>query len=173
MVLCICGPRFTCAGSNPITQVIHRHLRNGRPSIALATCCQDDGEGLWQCNLTDEMAYRHFKGEVIPERDDPARDGPAMDDPERDDPEKDGPERDDQFSSSEIPYGINYKRSFDDKEFIKPHKMAIPQEKEKIYYIYSNISEQNPHMRYGKGKKMSEKIYADTYIRPHKMAALK
>ena len=119
------------------------------------------------------MAYRHFRGEVIPERDDPARDDPAMDDPERDDPEKDDPERDDQFSSSAIPYGMKY-TSFDDKEYIRPHKMAIPQENKQKYYNYSNnISGKNPHVRSRKVEKFSQKIYAETYIRPHKMAALK
>ena len=75
------------------------------------------------------MAYRHFKGKVIPERDDPARD----------DPEKDDPERDDQFS---MRFDDQFSRSFDDKEYIRPYRMAMPQDiSKKKHYNYSNISE--------------------------------
>ena len=117
------------------------------------------------------MAYRHFKGKVIPERDDPARDDPAMDDPERDDPEKDDPERDDQFSTR---FDDQFSRSFDAKEYIRPHRMAIPQEKsKKKHYNYSNISGINPHLRSRKVEEFSQKIHDETHIRPHKMAALK
>ena len=108
------------------------------------------------------MAYRHSKGEVTPERDDPARDDPERDDPERDDPEKDDPERDDKFSTRIYA-----------EEYIRPQKMATLKEKsKKIYYNYSTIIGKNPHLRSLTVDEFSQKIHAETNIRPHKMADL-
>ena len=86
MVPCTPRSRSRSARNGSISQVIHRHLRNGTTSKTLATCCL----GNVKSSLTNEMAYRHSKGEISPKRDDPTRD----------DPEKDDPERDDQFSMS-------------------------------------------------------------------------
>ena len=120
--------RSRSARNGSITQVIHRHLRNGTSSGARATCCQGDGES----SLTNEMAYRHFKGEISPERDDPARD----------DPEKDDPERDDQFSMS---FDDQFSRSPDEMEYISPHRLAIPNDIQgKKYYIYSKTPVKRP-----------------------------
>ena len=85
-VPCTPRSRSRSARNGSLSQVIHRHLRNGTSFRVRATCCQDDRES----NLTNEMAYRNSKGEISPEKDDPARD----------DPEKDDPVRDDQFSMS-------------------------------------------------------------------------
>ena len=112
------------------------------------------------------MAYRHFKGKVIPERDDPARDDPARDDPARDDParddparddpEKDDPERDEQFS---MRFDEQFSRSFDAKEYIRPHRKAIPKDiSKKKHYNYSNISGINPHLKSRKVDEFSQKM---------------
>ena len=108
MFSCTPGSRSGCARNGSITQVIHRHLRSGTSSGARATCCQGDGES----SLTNEMAYRHFKGEINPERDDPARD----------DPEKDDPERDEQFSMS---FDDQFSKSSDEIEYLNPHRMVL------------------------------------------------
>ena len=76
MTLLSCADQRYCMVT-PTVQVMHRHLNCGNraslrgcptPSVDQATCCQKDGEGHWQINLTGEMAYRHFNGEEGPDK---------------------------------------------------------------------------------------------------------
>ena len=67
-----------------------------------------------------------------------------------------------------------FSKSPDEKEYLSPHRMVIPNNKSrKKYYIYSNNHGKIPMWRSRKVEKSSQKIQNEAYVRPHKMANLK
>ena len=109
------------------------------------------------------MAYRHFNGEVGPERDPRLR-------PEVKSISNSGKNprmrslTDDEFSQK---IHDKFSQKIYAELHLRPHKMAALKEKS-----ISN-SGKNPHMRSLTVDEFSQKIHAELHVRPHKMAALK